>query len=56
MYPSKKAQIAHLKIDEAFIEVFSKYADFADIFLLKLVIELLKHININDPTIELIDN
>ncbi len=37
---SKKAQIAHLKIDKVFSKVSSKYIDFADIFSLNLDIEL----------------
>ncbi len=56
MHLSKRAQIAHLKTDKAFTKVSSKYADFVDIFLLKLAIELLKYIQINDYAIELIIN
>ncbi len=56
MQPSKKAQIAHLKADKAFSEVPSKYTDFADVFSLKLAVELLEHIGINDYTIELVDD
>ncbi len=56
MHPSRRAQIAHLKANEAFFEVLSKYADFADVFLLKLAVELLEHTKINDHTIELVDN
>ncbi len=56
MYSSKKAQIAHLKVNKAFIEVISKYADFADIFLPKLAIKLFKYIEINNYTIELVDD
>ena len=36
----KKAQIAHLKADEAPTKVLSKYADFVDVFLPKLAAEL----------------
>ncbi len=43
VYPLRKAQIAHLKADDAFIEDPSKYADFADIFSPKLAAELLEH-------------
>ncbi len=43
MHLSKKAQITHLKADEALREVPNKYADFADIFLPKLAIEPPKH-------------
>ena len=56
MHLSKRAQIAYLKADEAFTKVSSKYADFADVFLLKLVAKLLKHTGINDYAIELVDD
>ncbi len=56
MHPSRRAQIAHLKADEAPIEVPSKYADFADIFSPKLAVELPEHTGINDHTIELVDD
>ena len=56
MHPSKKAQIAHLKANEAPTKVSSKYADFADIFSLKLATELLKYMRINDHAIKLVDD
>ena len=56
MHLLKKAQIAHLKVNKASTKVFSKYADFADVFLPKLAAELLKHIRINDYTIKLIND
>lgn len=37
IYISKKAQIAHLKIDKAFIEVQSKYANLQTFFLQSLL-------------------
>ena len=52
IYPLKRAQIAYLKVDKAFIEVFSKYANFTNIFLSKLAIKLFDHIEINDYAIE----
>ena len=55
MHPSNKAQIAHLKVDKSFIEVSSKYADFADVFLPKLAAELPEH-RINNYVIKLIDD
>ena len=55
MHPSKKAQIAHLKADEAFTKGPSKYADFADIFSPKLAAELPEYEISNHP-IELVDN
>ena len=56
MHPSKKAQIAHLKADEAPTKVLSKYADFADVFSPKLAVDLPKQTKINDHAIKLIDN
>ena len=56
MHPLRRTQIAHLKADKAFSEVPSKYADFADIFSLKLAAELPKHTRINDYAIELVDD
>ncbi len=56
MHPSRGAQIAHLKADEALSKVPSKYADFGDIFFLKLAVKLPKYTEINDYTIELVDD
>ncbi len=56
MHPSRRAQIAHLKADEAPTKVPSEYADFADIFSPKLAVELPKHTEINDHAIELVDD
>ena len=56
MYPLKKAQIAYLKMDEAPSKVPSKYADFADVFFLKLAAKLSEHTRINDHAIELVDD
>ncbi len=56
MHPSRRAQIAHLKADEAFTKVPSKYADFADVFSPKLAVELLEHTEINDHANELVDD
>ena len=53
---SKKAQIAHLKANEALFKVFSEYADFADIFSPKLTAKLSEHTRINNHIIELMDN
>ncbi len=50
--PSKKAQIAYLKADEAPSKLSNKYADFADVFSPKLAIELPEHMKINDHTIK----
>ncbi len=56
MHPSRRAQIAHLKADEAPTEVPSKYADFVDVFLPKLAVELPEHTGNNDHAIELVDD
>ncbi len=56
IYPLRKAQIAHLKADKAFIKVASEYADFLDIFLQKLAIELSEHMEIYDHVIKLVDD
>ena len=56
MHPLKRAQIAHLKTDETSTKVPSKYADFTNVFSLKLAIKLSKHTKINNHTIELVDN
>ena len=56
MHLSRRAQITHLKADKALTKVLSEYADFANIFSLKLAVELLKHTEINDHTIKLVDN
>ncbi len=56
MHPSKKAQIAYLKANEAPTKVSSRYADFADILLLKLIIELPQYTEINDHAIELVND
>ncbi len=56
MHFSKRAQIAHLKADKASTKVSSEYADFVNIFLLKLAIELLKHMEINDHAVELVND
>lgn len=56
MHSSKRAQIAYLKVDKAFIKVSSKYTHFADVFLPKLVVKLPKHMMINNHAIEFIDD
>ena len=56
MHPSKKAQIIHLKVDEALTKVHSKYADFIDGFSLKLAVKLFKHIITNNYAIKLLDD
>ena len=56
MHHSKKAQIAYLKANKALTKVFSKYTDFANVFLPKLAAEFSQHIRINNHIIELVDD
>ena len=51
VYPSKKAQIAHLKADEASTKVLSKYINFADVLSSKLAVELPKYTRFNNHAI-----
>ncbi len=56
VFLSKKAQIALLKMDKVSTKVSIKYADFADVFLPKLAVELFKRININNYVIEFMND
>ena len=56
MHFSRKTQIAHLKGDEVFSKMPSKYINFADVFSPKLAIKLSEHIRINDHAIIKGDN
>ncbi len=56
MYPSRRAQIAHLKAYEALTKVPNEYTNFTDIFSPKLAAELPEHTGINDHAIELVDD
>lgn len=56
MHLSKKVHIAHLKRNETPVEVSTKYAYFANVLFLKLVVKLPKHTRINDHIIELVKN
>ena len=56
VHPLKRIQIAHLKVDEAFTKVSSKYTDFADIFSPKLAAKFLEYTRINNPAIELVND
>ncbi len=56
MHPSRSAQIAYLKADEASSKVSSEYANFADVFSPKLAVKLPKHTRINDHIIQLVDD
>ena len=56
VYSLKRAQIVYLKINKIFTKIFNKYANFINIFFLKLAIKFLKYMSINNYIIELIDN
>ncbi len=56
MHPSRRAQIAYLKVDEAPIEGPSEYTDFADVFSPKLAVELPEDTGINNHAIKLVDD
>ncbi len=56
VHPSRRTQIAHLKVDEAPSKVSSEYANFADVFSPKLAIKLPEYTGINNHTIELVDD
>ncbi len=56
MHPSRRAQIAHLKTDEAPTKVLSEYAGFANFFSPKLAVKLPEYTGINDHAIELVDD
>ena len=56
VHPLKKAQMAHLKADEASTKVLNKYTEFVDVFSPKLAAELSKHTRINNHAIKLVDD
>ncbi len=56
MHPSRRAQIAYLKVDKAPTKVPSKYADFVEVFSPNLATELSEHTGINNHAIELVDD
>ncbi len=56
MHLSRRAQIAHLKADEAPSKVPSEYTDFANVFSPKLAAKLSEYTEINNHTIKLVDN
>lgn len=49
-------RMVYLKADELLTKVPNRYTDFADVLLLKLVIELPKYIRINNHAIKLIND
>lgn len=54
IYLFYKSYIASLTTDKVFISVFSKYADFANVFYQNLEAKFLEHIKINNYIITLI--
>ncbi len=56
MDPWRKAQIAHLKLDEAPSEMPNEYVDSVDVFSLKLAAKLSEYTEINNHAIELKDD
>ena len=56
MHPSKRAHIAHLKVDKAPAKVHSKYINFRNVFLPKLAIKLPKYMRSNNHAIKIVDN
>lgn len=56
VYPGKKTLIAYLKADEAPTKVYSKNAEFIDVFLRKFAVELSVHMGINNYAIKLLHN
>ncbi len=56
LHSSRRAWIAHLKVDEAPTKISSEYANFADVFSPKLAAELSEHTRINNHAIELVDD
>ena len=55
VHPFHRPQIANLIAEEAFMKVFIKYADFADVFSPDLVSKLPEHIGINNYIIKLVN-
>ena len=55
IHPSHRPQIAGLIVKKASIKVPTKYADFTNIFFPDLASELLKHTEINNYTIKLVN-
>ena len=55
MHPSRRAQIAYLKVDKAPTEVPREYTDFADVFSPKLATELPEH-GISNHAIKLVND
>ena len=56
VHPSRRSQRSGLIAKEAPIKVSAEYLDFADVFSLDLMSELLEHTGINDYAIKLVND
>lgn len=56
VHPSRRPRISGLIVKKVITKIPNKYVDFVDIFYLDLASKLLKHIQINNHTIELVNN
>ena len=56
VYPFCRAQIAALVANEALTSIPTEYSDFANVFSLKLALELPEHTGINEHAIKLVDD
>lgn len=50
------AQVVFLQANKIFNKIFLKYLDYAAVFLTNLAIKLLKHNNMNDHAIKLVES
>ena len=55
VYPSRRLQIFRLIAEKSLTKVPAEYSDFVDVFSPDLAFELLKHTEINDHAIKLVD-
>lgn len=46
IYPVYRTWISSLFADKPYVEVFTKYSDFANVFSIKAIVELSKHIRL----------
>ena len=56
VYPSHRPQITGLIAKNAFIKIFAKYVDFADVFSPNLISKLFEYTRINNYAIKLVNN
>lgn len=53
MHPSRRAQIALLIANKVLVEVLGKFIEYIDVFSKEVATKLLKHIEINNHSIDL---